>query len=110
MGLAVTAVLILSDTKLSWQAGRVYDPVVAIRNVNVVPMDTERIEIDQTVILRGATIERVGSARQTVVPRGATVIERHGSAGRPTLDEALCTATITPVPFSDDVGTYVGPD
>jgi hypothetical protein len=62
MGLAVIAVLILSDTNLSAQAARVSGAVVAIRNVNVLRMDTERVEVDQTVILRDAAIERVGAA------------------------------------------------
>ena len=75
---AMIAVLILSGANLSAQAARVSGAVVAIRNVNVLPMNTERVEVDQTVILRDATIERVGPAQQTVVPRGATVIEGRG--------------------------------
>src|SRR5262245_57689599 len=78
MELAVIAVLILSGANLSAQVDRVSGAVVAIRNVNILQMDTERVEIDQTVILRDATIERVGPAQQTVVPRGATVIEGRG--------------------------------
>ena len=30
-----------------------HGPPLLIANVNIVPMDTERIEVDQTVILRG---------------------------------------------------------
>src|SRR5262249_43528998 len=52
--------------------------LIAIRNVNVVPMDTERIEVDQTVLLRDATIERIGPAKQIMVPRAATVIDGRG--------------------------------
>jgi imidazolonepropionase-like amidohydrolase len=78
MGLAVIAALILSGSNLPGQTGRASDAVVVIRDVNVVPMDTERVDVDRTVILRGAAIERVGPAQQTVVPRGATVIEGRG--------------------------------
>lgn len=65
--------LILSGANLSAEAA-----VIAMRNVTVLPMDTERVEVDQTVILRDATIERVGPAQHTVVPRGAIVIEGRG--------------------------------
>lgn len=81
MGLAVIAVLVSSEINLSAQAGRASGPLVkaiAIRNVNVVPMDTETVEVDQTVILRDAAIERVGPAKQVVVPPGTTVIEGRG--------------------------------
>jgi hypothetical protein len=41
-------------------------------------MDNETIDVDQTVILRDAVIERIGPAQHRVVPRGATVIEGRG--------------------------------
>jgi imidazolonepropionase-like amidohydrolase len=78
MGLAVIAPLILSASRLPGQTSRPSDAVVAIRNVSVVPMDTERVDVERTVILRGAAIERVGPAQQTAVPSGATVIEGRG--------------------------------
>src|SRR5215216_5857192 len=78
VGLLVIAALTLSGSTLPGQASGASDAVVAIRNVNVVPMDTERVDVNRTVILRGAAIERVGPAQQTVVPRGATVIEGRG--------------------------------
>jgi len=75
LGLGVIASLVLSG---SGQSCRAAEAVVAIRNVNVVPMDNERVDVDQTVILRGATIERIGPAQLTIVPHGATVIEARG--------------------------------
>jgi imidazolonepropionase-like amidohydrolase len=41
-------------------------------------MDAEKPEEGQTVILRGNKIERVGSARETAIPSGATLIEGRG--------------------------------
>ncbi len=61
--------------------------VVAIRNVNVVPMDVERVDAAQTVILRGATIESVGPARKASLPRGATVIDGRGKYLLPGLSD-----------------------
>src|SRR5262245_56722911 len=78
LALAVIAALVLSGSNLLGQTGLASDAVVAIRNVNVVPTDTERVDVNWTVILRGAAIERVGPAQQTLVPRGATVIEGRG--------------------------------
>src|SRR5262249_41718403 len=72
------AALALSCFNLLGQTGPASDAVIAIRNVNVVPMDTERVDINQTVILRGAAIERIAPAQQIVVPRGATVIDGRG--------------------------------
>jgi imidazolonepropionase-like amidohydrolase len=52
--------------------------VVAITNVNVVSMIDSRVDLDQTVILRDALIERVGPASSTEVPAGATTFDGRG--------------------------------
>jgi imidazolonepropionase-like amidohydrolase len=49
--------------------------LVALVNVNVVPMDRERILENQTVIVRDGVIERIGDSGQVDVPEGALVIE-----------------------------------
>lgn len=60
--------LTLPASNLPGQTGRVADAVVALRNVNVVPVDTERVDVDRTEIRRGTTIERAGPDQQTPVP------------------------------------------
>jgi imidazolonepropionase-like amidohydrolase len=53
-------------------------PVLAIQNVTVIPMDTERVLKDQTVIVEGRRITAVGPAASTTVPEGATRVEGRG--------------------------------
>lgn len=52
--------------------------VIAFVAVDVVPMDSERILDDQTVLVRGDRIAALGPAGAVTVPAGATVID--GSA------------------------------
>ena len=44
---------------------------MAFVNVNVVPMDSERVLSDQTVLVRGDRIVEVGPAGKVKVPAGA---------------------------------------
>lgn len=50
----------------------------AIVHVNVIPMDRERVLSDQTVVVRGGRISRIGPASRTKVPAGSTVIDGTG--------------------------------
>jgi len=52
--------------------------VIAFENVNVVPMDDERVLRGQTVIVRDGRIESIGDAMSTAVPGGARVINGQG--------------------------------
>jgi imidazolonepropionase-like amidohydrolase len=52
--------------------------LVAFVDVNVVPMDRERILESQTLIVRDGVIDRVGDNGQVDVPEGALVIEGEG--------------------------------
>lgn len=49
--------------------------VTVFRNVDVIPMDTERILADQTVVVRDGRIDEIGPAASTSVPEGANVID-----------------------------------
>lgn len=53
-------------------------PAIAFVAVNVVPMDSERVLRDQTVIVRAGKIEAIGHALP--VPPDAKVIDGHGTA------------------------------
>lgn len=53
-------------------------PVTAFTHVNVVPMDRNAVLADQTVIVQGETIKRIGPAATTHPPKGATKINGHG--------------------------------
>lgn len=52
--------------------------VVAFVDVHVVPMDSERVLADQTVVVRGDRIETIGPTASTPVPDGAFRIEGRG--------------------------------
>src|SRR5687768_13825403 len=52
--------------------------VVAFVNVNVVPMDRERVLRNQTVIVRDGTIAAMGDSKRNKPPAGAQVIDGTG--------------------------------
>jgi imidazolonepropionase-like amidohydrolase len=52
---------------------------VAFVNVNVVPMDSERVIERQTVIVRDGKIAEIGPASEILVPSDALQIDAHGS-------------------------------
>ncbi|NOH03376.1 MAG: amidohydrolase family protein [Chloroflexi bacterium] len=52
------------------------NPVVAFANVNVIPMDSERVLEDQTIVVREGVIESIGSSEQ--VPREALIVDGRG--------------------------------
>jgi imidazolonepropionase-like amidohydrolase len=62
-------------------------PAVAFVDVNVIPMDRQRVLAGQTVIVRGDRIESVGPTRSTSVPAGATRIDGRGKYLMPGLAE-----------------------
>ncbi len=66
--ISITLVLISAVSGLS--------ATVAFRNVNVIPMDTERVLERQTVIVRDGIIVAIGP--KTKIPKGATIIDGTG--------------------------------
>ena len=62
--------------------------VYAIDNVNVVPMDEERILADQTVIVRDRLIAAMGPSTQITVPENAVHIDGSGKYLMPGLTDA----------------------
>ena len=53
-------------------------PALALQNVTLIPMDSERVLRDQTVIVEGRRITAVGPSATTAAPEGATRIEGRG--------------------------------
>jgi imidazolonepropionase-like amidohydrolase len=62
-------------------------PVVVFTDVNVIPMDRQRLLASQTVIVRGDRIEAIGPARGTGIPAGAIRIDGRGKYLLPGLAE-----------------------
>lgn len=54
------------------------NPLVAFVNVNVIPMDSERVLENQTVIVRDGAIESFGSSDQLEVPAEALIVDGRG--------------------------------
>jgi imidazolonepropionase-like amidohydrolase len=55
-----------------------HEPVVAFVGVSVLPLDSDRVIEEQTVVVRGSRIEAVGPSASTPVPDGATRIDGRG--------------------------------
>ena len=70
----LTAALIVSHASGSGLA-RPREPVVAIRNVTVIPGTAAAAIPDATILIRGRRVEAVGPARTIRIPAGARVIE-----------------------------------
>jgi imidazolonepropionase-like amidohydrolase len=66
---------------------RAADPVVAFVNVNVVPMDRDRVVAGQTVVVRDGRIAAVGPSASTTVPAGAVRVDGQGKYLMPGLAE-----------------------
>jgi imidazolonepropionase-like amidohydrolase len=68
----LAAVLSLFAASAAWAQ------TTAFLNVNVIPMDRNRVLPDQTVVVRGGVIVEVGDARKIKVPKGALKIDARG--------------------------------
>src|SRR5437773_5882669 len=64
------------------------EAAIAFVNVNAIPMDSERVESGQTVIVRGDRIAAIGASTEVPVPGGATVIDGSGRYLVPGLTDA----------------------
>jgi hypothetical protein len=67
---------LLASTTIAQPPGQA--PTVAFVTVNVVPMDSERVLRNQTVIVQGGMIVAIGDALP--IPAGAQMIDGHGTA------------------------------
>ncbi|HEY7444365.1 MAG TPA: amidohydrolase family protein [Vicinamibacterales bacterium] len=81
----IASLLILAMVTIS--STRAADPVVAFVNVNVVPMDRDRVVAGQTVVVRDGRIAAVGPAASTTVPAGAVRVDGQGKYLMPGLAE-----------------------
>lgn len=59
-------------------AAATQDEVVAFVHAAVVPMDTERVLEDHTLVVRGGRIAELRPAAEVAVPEGATVVDAAG--------------------------------
>ena len=83
----------------TWQQ----QPTVAFVNVNVVPMDRERVIQDQTVVVQNGRITAMGPAASTSVPSGAIRVDARGKYLMPGLSEMHGHFPWQTGPFQEDV-------
>ena len=97
---AVPLVLFLN---LSAQAGE--GNIKAFVNVNVIPMDTERVLKDFTVVVNGDRISAIGPTSTQKVPPGAEIINGNGAFLMPGLADMHMHLTFDPSP--DIIRTFL---
>ena len=85
-------------------------PITAFVNVNVIPMDTERVLVNQAVIVEGKRITVIGPVDEVLVPDGAEIVEGNSAYLMPGLaDMHMHFTSITPQTFSglDQLKVYL---
>lgn len=75
---AIVALLLLFTILPGWPAMAQGSSATAFVNVNVIPMDSERVLEGQTVIVQGDRIVAIGAVDEVSVPADAQVIEGNG--------------------------------
>jgi hypothetical protein len=77
--------------------------IVAFTNVNVIPMDNERVLENQTVIIQGERIEIIGPVNEVIVPDEAVTVAANGAYLMPGLADMH-------MHFVSISRTFAGPD
>jgi len=77
IGLALVIVVLASMVTACGEK-EVTGDIIALTNVNVIPMDQERVMSDQTVIIREGRISEIGPSASIKIPSGATKIDGTG--------------------------------
>jgi cytosine/adenosine deaminase-related metal-dependent hydrolase len=63
------------------------EQVIAFTNVNLIPMTSETVLEDQTVLVKGSEIIDIGGSNELKIPRGAQVIDGKGAYLMPGLTD-----------------------
>ncbi len=74
----IVLLTLTAESALARQSSLPAKSPVVFLNLNVVPMDADRILENQTVIVRGEKIDLVGPSNTAQVPSGAVVIDGRG--------------------------------
>ncbi len=85
--LAASRASVAPDSSSLPAAAQSTPAAIAFTHVNVVPMDSERVLRDQTVLVEQGRIRRLGSADEVQVPAGVTTVDGSGKYLMPGLAE-----------------------
>jgi hypothetical protein len=55
------------------------NPITAFQNVNLIPMTDEKIVKNQTVLVKGKQIIKIGPANEIAIPKNSKIIEGSGT-------------------------------
>jgi len=100
----VAGLVVLSTVVIStWISGcnQNQEPIIAFTNVNLIPMTSETVIEDQTVLVRGSEIIDIGGANELIIPRGAQVIDGKGAYLMPGLADMHAHTRQTAQPWDD---------
>jgi imidazolonepropionase-like amidohydrolase len=86
---------LFSPGSLAWASN---SGTMAFTNVNVVPMTTEEVLEDYTVLIEGTTIVAVAPSTDVLLPEGATVVSAPGAFLIPGLSDMHAHLNIDPSP------------
>jgi imidazolonepropionase-like amidohydrolase len=79
---SVVSLIVISAILIStWTSGCNQNPgqTIAFTNVNLVPMTSETVVENQTVLVRGSKIVAIGASNEVKIPRGSQVIDGQGA-------------------------------
>ena len=79
---------------------------VAFTNVNVIPMDRERVLANQTVVVRNGLIVEIGDAKKVKLPKDATRIDGAGKYLLPGLVDMHTHLLSDSDEFPDSIGPH----
>ncbi len=105
--LALVAFLLISTLQPAYAIADV-NSVVAFTNVTVIPMDSERVIANQTVVVTDGIITAIGDWDKTAIPRNAVQIKGNGKYLMPGLVDShvhLYSATEMPLYLFNGVTT-----
>src|SRR4029079_18933085 len=79
---------------------------VAFTNVNVIPMDRERVLANQTVVIKNGLISEIGDAKRVKLPKDATRIDGTGKYLIPCLVDMHTHLLSDSDEFPDSIGPH----
>jgi cytosine/adenosine deaminase-related metal-dependent hydrolase len=97
---SVVSLVILSAILIStWTSGCNQNPeqTIAFTNVNLVPMTSEMVVENQTVLVRGSKIVAIGASDEVKIPRGSQVIDGQGAYLMPGLADMHAHILVYPL-------------
>ena len=98
LGRVFLATVVASALGIATPASAQDAATTAFVNVNVIPMDSDRVLRGQTVVIEGETIVAVGLAGEVAIPAGAEVIDGNGRYLAPGLADMHMHLTADPSP------------